>query len=59
VIADFSDHPTKNSVNHSANSPGENVGIGAGCVEWWDKPNGLYLDDDEGLPVELQTFIVQ
>jgi prepilin-type N-terminal cleavage/methylation domain-containing protein len=60
VVADFSDDPMKNSSNHGFDRPGQNVAIGAGSVEWWESPNGLYTDkDDEGLPDELRTFIIQ
>jgi hypothetical protein len=57
VIADFSDDPTKNSSNHGPNRPGQNVAIGAGSVEWWDKPNELYTN--EGMTEELESFIIQ
>jgi hypothetical protein len=54
VIADFSDDPTRNSSNHGS---GQNVALGSGSVEWWDKPNGLYTN--EGLADELESFIIQ
>ena len=60
VVADFSDDPTRNSANHGAGRPGQNVAIGAGSVEWTESPDGIYTgDDDESLPVELRTFIIQ
>jgi hypothetical protein len=60
VVADFSDDPTKNSSNHGADRPGQNVATGAGDVRWRggkDGPGGIYTN--EGAPDELETFIIQ
>jgi competence protein ComGC len=65
----------KNSMNHGSEGPGQNVGIGAGSVEWWDaadelatkdandnaRMDDIFADnlDEEIFPEELETNIIQ
>lgn len=70
-------HPTnhKNSTNHGADGPGQNVALGSGCVEWWDAADArptkdaldrattddIYADDikEPDFPEELETNIIR
>jgi prepilin-type N-terminal cleavage/methylation domain-containing protein len=70
-------HPTnhKNSTNHGADGPGQNVALGSGSVEWWDTADArptkdgqdcattddIYADDikEPDFPEELETNIIR
>ena len=68
IAADMADDPARNSPNHGADRPGQNVVTAAGSVMWLDSTNlpqesndtpsdRLFLDD--GLPPDQETFIIQ
>jgi len=66
ILSDWSDDANKNSTHHGANRPGQNVALGAGCVEWWDtstrqgdEAHGDRMFWPDGFLPELETFIVQ